>query len=65
MRYYMMLARKQVEFISLGQYNPTHVENPDISALQSFKELCSHQVPSCKDMECWAGGDTGGWFGVP
>ena len=43
---------------------PAGYETADISAEQSFKELCGKHVASC-GAKCWAGGDTGGWFGAP
>lgn len=45
---------------------PTDFENVDISAVQKFKDLCNQTFDSCKNAEggCWAGGDTGGWFGI-
>jgi len=50
-----------------GEYNgriciPTDTEGVDISADQYFKDLCNESIPSC--INCWAGGDTGGWFGL-
>ncbi|OCH97479.1 hypothetical protein A8135_02885 [Legionella jamestowniensis] len=52
-----------------GQYQgricqPEGYVNKDISAASQFKQLCSEKIPSCNHIECWAGGDTGGWFGV-
>ncbi|AHE67846.1 hypothetical protein [Legionella oakridgensis] len=52
-----------------GQYlnricQPEHYQNQDISKAESFKKLCSEKIASCKNIECWAGGDTGGWFGI-
>jgi hypothetical protein len=50
-----------------GRYNgrifqPEGHESEDISALQDFKNLCNSRFPSCKN-GCWAGGDTGGFYG--
>jgi hypothetical protein len=42
---------------------PEGYEQTDISAHPHFKALCGEFVPSCGD-GCWAGGDTGGWFGI-
>ena len=42
---------------------PTGHETADISAEQSLKDLCGKHVASCGH-NCWAGGDTGGWFGI-
>lgn len=42
---------------------PQAFENADISAGKKFKALCNASVATCKD-GCWAGGDTGGWFGL-
>ncbi|ASQ46148.1 hypothetical protein [Legionella clemsonensis] len=52
-----------------GQYQgricqPEGYLNKDISAVNQFKQLCSQKIPGCKNIECWAGGDTGGWFGI-
>jgi hypothetical protein len=43
---------------------PEGFVNKDISAAAQFKQLCSEKIAACKDSSCWAGGDTGGWFGV-
>lgn len=40
---------------------PSGFETADVSAEQKFKDLC-RKIQGCKD--CWAGGDTGGWFGI-
>jgi hypothetical protein len=50
-----------------GRYNgrifqPEGHENEDISALQEFKDQCNSRFPACK-RGCWAGGDTGGFYG--
>ena len=42
---------------------PKGYENADISSKKHFKDLC-RKIPSCSDGKCWAGGDTGGWFGI-
>ncbi|WP_420324121.1 hypothetical protein [Legionella birminghamensis] len=42
---------------------PSGFENKDISKEGQFKQLCSSKIPACKG-GCWAGGDTGGWFGI-
>lgn len=43
---------------------PTGFENKDISAEQEFKFKCEKVFPhQCGKSSCWAGGDTGGWFG--
>jgi hypothetical protein len=43
-------------------FQPEGYEGKDISAEQTFKDLCNARFPSCKN-GCWAGGDTGGFFG--
>ncbi|WP_425411923.1 hypothetical protein [Legionella massiliensis] len=53
----------------IGKYvdricQPSGYENRDISAVGKFKVLCSVKIRSCHFIECWAGGDTGGWFGI-
>jgi len=45
---------------------PKNYEEADISAEPEFKNLCARSLPqACKGDSCWAGGDTGGWFGIP
>jgi hypothetical protein len=39
--------------------------NQDISKANTFKQLCAEKISTCADNSCWAGGDTGGWFGIP
>lgn len=41
---------------------PRGFEKADVSAAQRFKDLCAKHISGCK--RCWAGGDTGGWFGI-
>lgn len=42
-----------------GIFQPKGFEGQDISALQSFKDLCNKHFPFCDDLNgCWAGGDT-------
>jgi len=43
---------------------PDRFGHADISAASGIKELCKAGIPSCGD-NCWGGGDTGGWFGIP
>lgn len=52
-----------------GKYNgricePTNFAGKDISGDATFKTICNEKVPACEGNHCWAGGDTGGWFGV-
>lgn len=43
---------------------PKGYENKDISAELYFKDKCTkHLSHACQRNTCWAGGDTGGWFG--
>lgn len=45
---------------------PQDYEQADISAEESFKQLCADNLPEvCEGNSCWAGGDTGGWFDIP
>jgi len=44
--------------------NPDNYVNKDISAAQYFKDLCNNTFPEKCTTGCWAGGDTGGWFGI-
>ncbi|RUR12626.1 hypothetical protein [Legionella sp. km772] len=43
---------------------PAGFLNQDISKAFSFKQLCSEKISTCTPNNCWAGGDTGGWFGI-
>jgi hypothetical protein len=43
-------------------FQPKGYAGKDISANPLFKDLCNAQFASC-EKSCWAGGDTGGWFG--
>jgi len=45
-------------------FHPEPYGNADISTIPALKRLCGEAIPACRD-GCWAGGDTGGWFGVP
>lgn len=42
---------------------PTGYETKDISQEDSFHVLCA-KISTCTNNQCWAGGDTGGWFGI-
>lgn len=42
---------------------PTGFEQVDLSKETSFVSLCA-KLKTCTNDQCWAGGDTGGWFGV-
>ena len=44
---------------------PTNFAGKDISANDVFKTICAEKIDVCKSAHCWAGGDTGGWFGIP
>jgi hypothetical protein len=43
---------------------PDGYANNDISKANKFKNLCDSTIKACKNNHCWAGGDTGGWFGI-
>jgi hypothetical protein len=43
---------------------PTNFAGKDISANDIFKTICTGKIEACKTAQCWAGGDTGGWFGI-
>lgn len=43
---------------------PDGYQNLDISKSEQLKGLCSEKIEACRGANCWAGGDTGGWFGV-
>lgn len=42
---------------------PTNFAGKDISAEDVFKSICNDKILQCQGNHCWAGGDTGGWFG--
>lgn len=45
---------------------PTEYEGQDVSAESVFSELFEQHFPqACSDGRCWAGGDTGGFLGIP
>jgi len=37
----------------------------EVSNAQAFKDLCNRTFADVCNGNCWAGGDTGGWFGIP
>ena len=43
---------------------PTNFAGKDISGNDTFKAICSAKIAGCLAAHCWAGGDTGGWFGI-
>ena len=43
---------------------PVGYENVDISADPQFKLMLAKVLPEACQEGCWAGGDTGGWFGI-
>jgi len=45
-------------------FQPRGYRDKDISAIARFKRLCGREFVACRGNACWAGGDTGGWFGI-
>ena len=43
---------------------PVGDEKVDISAKPQFKLMFAKVLPKACKESCWAGGDTGGWFGI-
>lgn len=43
---------------------PASRVNQNISKSVYFKDLCAKHIGTCKSGNCWAGGDSGGWFGI-
>lgn len=43
--------------------HPQSFRHKDISRSVYFKNLCDRVIKACHH-NCWAGGDTGGWFGI-
>ncbi len=37
----------------------------NIAADQQFKDACNQNIDGCAGGLCWAGSDTGGWYGLP
>jgi hypothetical protein len=45
-------------------FQPDGYRGADISAAPHFKQVCAQALGACRAGNCWAGGDTGGWFGI-
>jgi hypothetical protein len=45
-------------------FQPDGYRGADIGAAPHFKQVCGEALAACRAGDCWAGGDTGGWFGV-
>jgi hypothetical protein len=45
-------------------FQPEGYRGRDISAAPKFGQICREAIAACGSGGCWAGGDTGGWFGV-
>lgn len=45
-------------------FHPAGYEEQDVSAVDEFKRLADENFSGCQG-DCCAGGDTGGWFGIP
>ena len=60
--YVMGQIRLQGQYIG-RIFHPKGYEHRDISAASEFKDLCNETFPACQGGG-WAGGDTGGWFGI-
>ncbi|MDR3443049.1 MAG: hypothetical protein P4L65_08535 [Legionella sp.] len=43
---------------------PDGFQHLDISKSDQLKGLCAEKIEACRGANCWAGGDTGGWFGI-
>lgn len=43
---------------------PTNFAGKDITNDPTFIAICAEKVATCANNHCWAGGDTGGWFGL-
>jgi hypothetical protein len=57
--YVVGVVRLKGEYVG-RVFHPHGYLNQDISVAQEFKDLCRELF----DVEGWAGGDTGGWFGL-
>jgi hypothetical protein len=45
-------------------FQPEGFRGADISAAPHFNQVCGQALAACSAGDCWAGGDTGGWFGI-
>lgn len=45
-------------------FQPLGYRDRDISAADQLKGICQKSIRACFAGGCWAGGDTGGWFGL-
>jgi len=60
-----VMGQMRVEGNYSGRICVPASDKGDISAAQNYKDLCTKTFPTaCADGKCWAGGDTGGWFGI-
>lgn len=41
---------------------PLMQENFDFSHSEKYNNLCNQSFPACDQAQCWAGGDTIGWY---
>ena len=41
---------------------PLMKEKFDFSHSEKYNKLCNHDFPACEKTQCWAGGDTIGWY---
>lgn len=45
-------------------FQPDGFRGVDISAVRHFKQVCAQAIAACHAGDCWAGGNTGGWFAI-
>lgn len=43
---------------------PNGYGNKTVGEDKTFMDLCADKILTCKGNNCWAGSDTGGWYGI-
>ena len=49
---------------SKGVCEPTNFSGKNITQETAFRTICTDKIPACVGVNCWAGGETGSWFGL-
>ena len=47
-----------------GMCEPTNFSGKSITQETAFQTICKDKIPTCVGVNCWAGGETGAWFGL-
>lgn len=60
-----VMGQFRVEGSYVGRVcQPKGYGNNNLNNIELFKQLCAQKIGTCKTENCWAAGDTGGWFGI-